>query len=290
MPIYAPYVIERSSRGERSYDIFSRLLMDRIVFLGNPINDDVANVIIAQLLFLQADNPEKDIYLYINSPGGSVYAGLAIFDTIQFLSCPVNTYCMGIAASMGSFLLAAGTKGKRYVLPNSQVMLHQPLIGGVLYQSVGTWFIETFAYQDAYESFRALFDRHGFLAILVVALIAVAVHSVLIAWADRKGRFTLRVERISTVFQMNHSSDSGPARPKSRRIHTNTRGQSPCSSRSRSRCRDMLRGSRAPRGYTSTLSTSSASIVKSTPFAFSPGLPRSRCARRRSSAPLETTW
>jgi ATP-dependent Clp protease, protease subunit len=126
MPIYAPYVIERSSRGERSYDIFSRLLMDRIVFLGSPISDDVSNVIIAQLLFLQADNPEKDIYLYINSPGGSVYAGLAIYDTMQFLTCPVNTYCMGIAASMGSFLLAAGTKGKRYALPNSRIMLHQP--------------------------------------------------------------------------------------------------------------------------------------------------------------------
>lgn len=126
MPIYAPYVIERSSRGERSYDIFSRLLMDRIVFLGSPINDDVANVIIAQLLFLQADNPEKDIYLYINSPGGSVYAGLAIYDTMKFLSCPVNTYCMGIAASMGSFLLSAGTKGKRFALPNSRIMLHQP--------------------------------------------------------------------------------------------------------------------------------------------------------------------
>jgi ATP-dependent Clp protease, protease subunit len=126
MPIYAPYVIERSSRGERSYDIFSRLLMDRIVFLGNPINDDVANVIIAQLLFLQADNPEKDVYLYINSPGGSVYAGMAIFDTMKFLACDVNTYCMGIAASMGSFLLAAGTKGKRFALPNSRIMLHQP--------------------------------------------------------------------------------------------------------------------------------------------------------------------
>jgi ATP-dependent Clp protease protease subunit len=124
--IYPPYVIERSSRGERSYDIFSRLLMDRIVFLGTPINDDVANIIIAQLLFLQADNPEKDIYLYINSPGGSVYAGLAIYDTMKFLTCPVNTYCMGIAASMGSFLLAAGTKGKRYALPNSRIMLHQP--------------------------------------------------------------------------------------------------------------------------------------------------------------------
>src|SRR5215210_2672297 len=124
--IYPPYVIERSSRGERSYDIFSRLLMDRIVFLGTPINDDVANVIIAQLLFLDADNPEKDIYLYINSPGGSVYSGLAIYDTMQFLRAPVNTYCMGIAASMGSFLLAAGGKGKRYALPNSRIMLHQP--------------------------------------------------------------------------------------------------------------------------------------------------------------------
>jgi ATP-dependent Clp protease protease subunit len=130
MPIYAPYVIERSSRGERSYDIFSRLLMDRIVFLGNVINDDVANVIIAQLLFLQADNPEKDVYLYINCPGGSVYAGMAIYDTMRFLSCDVNTYCMGLAASMGSFLLAAGTKGKRFALPNSRIMLHQPSGGG----------------------------------------------------------------------------------------------------------------------------------------------------------------
>ena len=126
MPIYAPYVIERSSRGERSYDIFSRLLMDRIVFLGNAINDDVANVIIAQLLFLQADNPEKDVYLYINCPGGQVYAGMAIYDTMKFLACDVNTYCMGIAASMGSFLLSAGTKGKRFALPNSRIMLHQP--------------------------------------------------------------------------------------------------------------------------------------------------------------------
>jgi ATP-dependent Clp protease, protease subunit len=126
MPVYAPYVIERSSRGERSYDIYSRLLMDRIVFLGSAINDDVANVIIAQLLFLQADNPEKDVYLYINSPGGQVYAGMAIYDTMKFLSCDINTYCMGIAASMGSFLLAAGTKGKRFALPNSRIMLHQP--------------------------------------------------------------------------------------------------------------------------------------------------------------------
>lgn len=126
MPIYAPYVIERSSRGERSYDIFSRLLMDRIVFLGSAINDDVANVVIAQLLFLQAENPERDIHIYINSPGGSVYAGLAIYDTIQYLTAPVSTICMGMAASMGAFLLAAGTKGKRSALPNSRIMIHQP--------------------------------------------------------------------------------------------------------------------------------------------------------------------
>jgi ATP-dependent Clp protease, protease subunit len=126
MPLYPPYVIERSSRGERSYDIFSRLLMDRIVFLGTPINDDVANILIAQLLFLQADNPEKDIYLYINSPGGAVYAGLAVYDTIQFMSAPVNTMCMGLAASMAAVLLAAGEPGKRGALPNSRIMLHQP--------------------------------------------------------------------------------------------------------------------------------------------------------------------
>ena len=124
--IYAPYVIERSSRGERTYDVFSRLLMDRIVFLGTPINDDVANIIIAQLLFLQADNPERDISLYINSPGGSVSAGLAIYDTMQFLTAPVNTICMGMAASMGAFLLAAGTTGRRSALPHSRIMIHQP--------------------------------------------------------------------------------------------------------------------------------------------------------------------
>jgi ATP-dependent Clp protease, protease subunit len=124
--IYAPYVIERSSRGERSYDVFSRLLMDRIIFLGTPINDDVANIVIAQLLFLQADNADRDISLYINSPGGSVSAGLAIYDTMQFMSAPVNTICMGMAASMGSFLLAAGRKGKRSALPHSRIMIHQP--------------------------------------------------------------------------------------------------------------------------------------------------------------------
>ena len=124
--IYPPTIIERSSRGERQYDIFSRLLMDRIVFLGAGINDDVANIIIAQLLFLEADNPEKDIYLYLNSPGGQVSSGMAIYDTMQHLRAPINTICMGMAASMGSFLLAAGTKGKRAALPHSRIMIHQP--------------------------------------------------------------------------------------------------------------------------------------------------------------------
>ncbi len=126
MPIFAPYVIERSSRGERTYDIFSRLLMDRIVFLGAPIDDDVANVVIAQLLFLQADNPDREINVYINSPGGHVQSGLAIYDTMQFLTAPVATTCLGMAASMGAFLLAAGAKGKRRALPNSRIMIHQP--------------------------------------------------------------------------------------------------------------------------------------------------------------------
>jgi ATP-dependent Clp protease protease subunit len=126
MTLYPPYVIERSSRGERSYDIFSRLLMDRIVFLGAPINDDVSNIIIAQLLFLEADNSDRDIYLYINSPGGVVSSGLAIYDTMQYLKAPVHTICMGMAASMGSFLLCAGAKGKRSALPHSRIMIHQP--------------------------------------------------------------------------------------------------------------------------------------------------------------------
>lgn len=130
MSIYPPYVIERSSRGERSYDIFSRLLMDRIIFLGTPVNDDVANIVIAQLLFLDADNPGRDINLYINSPGGSVSAGLAIYDTMQFLKSPVSTICMGMAASMGAFLLAAGAPGKRQALPHARVMIHQPSQSG----------------------------------------------------------------------------------------------------------------------------------------------------------------
>jgi ATP-dependent Clp protease protease subunit len=124
--LYPPYIIERSSRGERTYDIFSRLLMDRIIFLGVPINDDVSNIVIAQLLFLQADSPEKDIYVYINSPGGLVSSGMAIYDTMQHISAPVNTICMGMAASMGSFLLAAGRQGKRSALPHSRIMMHQP--------------------------------------------------------------------------------------------------------------------------------------------------------------------
>ena len=126
MAVYPPYVIERTSRGERSYDIFSRLLMDRIIFLGTPIDDNVANIVIAQLLFLQAEDPERDIFMYINSPGGSVYAGLAIYDTVQYLTAPVNTMCMGMAASMGALLLGAGAKGKRSALPNSRIMIHQP--------------------------------------------------------------------------------------------------------------------------------------------------------------------
>jgi len=126
MAVYPPYVSERTSRGERSYDIFSRLLMDRIVFLGSAIDDNVANIIVAQLLFLDADDPERDIYLYVNSPGGSVYAGLAIYDTMQHLRAPVATFCVGMAASMGAILVTAGAKGKRAALPNSRIMIHQP--------------------------------------------------------------------------------------------------------------------------------------------------------------------
>jgi ATP-dependent Clp protease protease subunit len=123
-------VIERSSRGERTYDVFSRLLMDRIVFLGTPVTDDVANVIIAQLLFLESDNQDRDIHMYINSPGGSVSAGMAIYDTMQYLKSPVNTTCMGMAASMGAFLLMAGRKGKRFALPHARIMIHQPSQNG----------------------------------------------------------------------------------------------------------------------------------------------------------------
>lgn len=126
---YVPMVVEQTNHGERAYDIYSRLLKDRIIFLGTPINDVVANSIIAQMLFLAADDPEKDISLYINSPGGSITAGMAIFDTMQFIKPDVSTICVGLAASMGAFLLAAGEKGKRLCLPNSEVMIHQPLGG-----------------------------------------------------------------------------------------------------------------------------------------------------------------
>ncbi len=128
--MYVPIVVEQSGRGERSYDIYSRLLKDRIVFLGGPIDDEVANVVIAQLLFLEAEDPDKDIHLYINSPGGVVTAGMAIYDTMQYIKPDVSTICVGSAASMGAVLLTAGAKGKRYALPHARVMIHQPL-GGV---------------------------------------------------------------------------------------------------------------------------------------------------------------
>ena len=121
-----PYVIEQTSRGERSYDIYSRLLKDSIIFLGEEVTDVSANIIVAQLLFLEADDPNKDIQLYINSPGGSVTAGMAIYDTMQYIKCDVSTVCIGMAASMGSFLLSGGTKGKRFALPNAEIMIHQP--------------------------------------------------------------------------------------------------------------------------------------------------------------------
>jgi ATP-dependent Clp protease protease subunit len=128
MPLI-PYVIEQSGREERAMDIYSRLLKDRIIFLGSAINDEVANSIVAQLLFLQSEEPKSDVHLYVNSPGGSVTSGLAIYDTMQFISCDVATYCIGQCASMGAVLLAAGTKGKRFSLPNSRIMIHQPLAG-----------------------------------------------------------------------------------------------------------------------------------------------------------------
>lgn len=129
MSILVPMVVEQTNRGERSYDIYSRLLKDRVVFLGGEINDQMADLIVAQLLFLEAEDPDKDIQLYINSPGGSVSAGMAIYDTMQYLCCDVSTICLGMAASMGAFLLAAGEKGKRFALPNSEIMIHQPLGG-----------------------------------------------------------------------------------------------------------------------------------------------------------------
>jgi ATP-dependent Clp protease protease subunit len=130
MGYLVPMVVEQTNRGERSYDIYSRLLKDRIIFLGGPIDDDVSNLVVAQMLFLEAEDPEKDINLYINSPGGSITAGMAIYDTMQYIRSDVRTICIGMAASMGAFLLTAGAKGKRGALPNSEVLIHQPLIGG----------------------------------------------------------------------------------------------------------------------------------------------------------------
>ncbi len=124
-----PYVVEQTSRGERNYDIYSRLLKDRIIFLGEEVNETTASLVVAQLLFLESEDPNKDIQLYINSPGGSVSAGLAIYDTMQYIKCDVSTICIGMAASMGAFLLAGGTKGKRFALPNAEIMIHQPLGG-----------------------------------------------------------------------------------------------------------------------------------------------------------------
>jgi len=125
-----PYVIEQTNKGERSYDIFSRLLKDRIIFLGEEVNQTTASLVVAQLLFLESEDPDKDIYLYINSPGGSITAGMAIYDTINYIKCPVSTICIGMAASMGAVLLTSGTKGKRFATPNAEIMIHQPLIGG----------------------------------------------------------------------------------------------------------------------------------------------------------------
>jgi ATP-dependent Clp protease protease subunit len=135
MSVMVPMVVEQSNRGERAYDIYSRLLKDRIIFLGSQIDDYVANLVIAQMLFLEAEDPDKDICIYVNSPGGSITSGMAIYDTMQYIKCDVSTICVGMAASMGAFLLASGTKGKRFALPNSEIMIHQPL-GGYQGQAV----------------------------------------------------------------------------------------------------------------------------------------------------------
>jgi ATP-dependent Clp protease protease subunit len=154
-----PTVVEQTHRGERGWDLFSRLLKDRIVFLGAPIDDDVANVIIAQLLFLESDDPDKDVMMYVNSPGGEVTAGLAIYDTMQALRCPVATYCVGQAASMASLLLAAGTKGKRNALPNARVMIHQPL-AGMPRAPASDVAIHAREILKARETLNALYARH----------------------------------------------------------------------------------------------------------------------------------
>jgi ATP-dependent Clp protease protease subunit len=155
-----PFVIEKTGRGERAYDIYSRLLKDRIVFLGGPIEDDTANVLVAQMLFLSNEDPGSDIHFYINSPGGSVSAGMAVYDTMQFLRCNVATYCVGLAASMGAVLLCGGTKGKRYALPHARILLHQPLIGGVLQGAATDLSIEAQEILRLREMLYALISKH----------------------------------------------------------------------------------------------------------------------------------
>lgn len=158
-----PYVVKQTSRGERSYDIFSRLLSDRIVFLGEEVNDNSAGLIIAQLLFLEAQDPEKDIQLYINSPGGSVSAGFAVYDTMQYIKCDVATICLGLAASFGAFLLAGGTKGKRMALPNAEIMIHQPAIhgGGIKGQATDIKIMSDHIQQSKKRLNRILADNTG---------------------------------------------------------------------------------------------------------------------------------
>lgn len=155
-----PIVVEQTPRGERSYDIYSRLLKDRIIFLGSAISDDVANIVIAQILFLEMENPEKDIHLYVNSPGGSVSAGLGIYDIMQFVKCDVRTYCTGLAASMGSLLLCAGAKGKRYILPHSRVMIHQPLIQGGLSGQASDIEIHARELVDMKSRLTKIYEKH----------------------------------------------------------------------------------------------------------------------------------
>jgi ATP-dependent Clp protease protease subunit len=156
-----PYVIEQTSKGERSYDIYSRLLKDRIVILGTAVTDEVANAIVAQFLFLEMENPDKDIHFYINSPGGSVSAGLGIYDIMQFIKCDVATYCIGMAASMGSLLLTAGAKGKRYSMPNARIMIHQPLLhGGGLSGQVTDIEIHARELIKTKEKLTRIYERH----------------------------------------------------------------------------------------------------------------------------------
>lgn len=159
MPLI-PYVIEQTTRGERSYDIYSRLLKDRIIFIGSPINDELANSVIAQMLFLEMENPEKEIQLYINSPGGSVSAGLGIYDMMQFVKCDIVTICTGLAASMGSLLLTGGTKGKRYSLPHSRIMIHQPLIQGGLAGQASDIEIHARHLVETKQQLTTIYSRH----------------------------------------------------------------------------------------------------------------------------------